>query len=336
MLLLINILSLLFFYFFNKKLRSRILHTQSKRLVLWLFLFFNYMNNKFNFLLALTFFVTPFLVHSQVGIGTKTPNPNAILDLTSTNKGLLIPRLTQTQVDSLMVNLNNSQNGLLVYNTSQQCVQTWDGVLLTFSCLAKVESGNEGIVVVDVSGALGAATNNTITHPSRMGWTTADAATWKQFNISPSNLAINLNKTDWPENQINPSLSAIFADNLAVNSSATPPTPIGTFDLWKENQDIPGTSVSQTHVWQISVLGNPGNANGGQFEARLRNPINNETVGYTQIIPAVSGLYSQTFTFITSRAVAAPFSGYVLEFRAQKGSLDIWIERITRTTLHKD
>lgn len=274
--------------------------------------------------------------YCQVGIGTKTPNPFSLLDLTATDKGLLLPRLTQTQVDALMANLNNSQNGMMVYNTSQQCIQTWDGALLTFSCLAKVKTGNEGIVVVDVIGAAAAATSSNTTHHSRMGWTTADAPTWKQFNTAAINLSVNTSKTDWPENQSNPGLSAIYADNFTVNVVGPPPSTSGPLDLWKENQNIPGTTVSQTHVWQINVLGNPGTANGGQFEARLRNPITNETVGYTQIIPAVSGLYSQTFTFITSRPVAAEFHGYVLEFRAQKGALDIWIERITRTTLHKD
>ena len=36
----------------------------------------------------------------NVGFGTSTPHPSALLDMTSTNKGLLIPRVT-------LVALNN-------------------------------------------------------------------------------------------------------------------------------------------------------------------------------------------------------------------------------------
>lgn len=46
-------------------------------------------------------FIT-FLIFSplsaQVGIGTSTPNSSSVLDLTSTEKGFLTPRMTTTQI----------------------------------------------------------------------------------------------------------------------------------------------------------------------------------------------------------------------------------------------
>ena len=45
-------------------------------------------------LLTLLVSVTSF---SQIGIGTSSPNNSAALDVTSTNKGLLPPRLTTIQ-----------------------------------------------------------------------------------------------------------------------------------------------------------------------------------------------------------------------------------------------
>jgi hypothetical protein len=37
------------------------------------------------------------LIFSQVGIDTTNPNVTSILDISSTNKGILIPRMTVTQ-----------------------------------------------------------------------------------------------------------------------------------------------------------------------------------------------------------------------------------------------
>jgi hypothetical protein len=51
---------------------------------------------------------------SNVGIGTTTPNYSAILDLTATNKGLLVPRMTTAQRNAIM----NPATGLLVYDSS--------------------------------------------------------------------------------------------------------------------------------------------------------------------------------------------------------------------------
>ncbi len=59
--------------------------------------------------------VTAQLVNAQnVGIGTTTPNPTAQLDVASTNKGFLIPRMTSTN----RAFISNPANGLLVYDTS--------------------------------------------------------------------------------------------------------------------------------------------------------------------------------------------------------------------------
>jgi hypothetical protein len=48
-----------------------------------------------------------------VGIGTSSPNPNAILDLTSTNKGLLVPRLTSSQRSALA-----DMGGMIVFDST--------------------------------------------------------------------------------------------------------------------------------------------------------------------------------------------------------------------------
>lgn len=51
--------------------------------------------------------------YGQVGIGTTTPNSSAILEINSTNSGILIPRMTLAQRNAI----TTPANGLLIYQT---------------------------------------------------------------------------------------------------------------------------------------------------------------------------------------------------------------------------
>lgn len=50
---------------------------------------------------------------AQTGIGTTTPNASAKLEVASTDKGVLIPRMTESQRDAIV----SPANGLLIYQT---------------------------------------------------------------------------------------------------------------------------------------------------------------------------------------------------------------------------
>lgn len=55
---------------------------------------------------------TSYAQTGAVGIGTITPAASAALDITATNRGLLLPRLSTTEIASIA----SAQEGLLVYN----------------------------------------------------------------------------------------------------------------------------------------------------------------------------------------------------------------------------
>lgn len=59
----------------------------------------------------------------SVGIGTTAPDASAVLDITSTTKGVLVPRLTTVQRDAVAT----PQNGLLIYNSSDLKFNYWNG-----------------------------------------------------------------------------------------------------------------------------------------------------------------------------------------------------------------
>ncbi len=59
---------------------------------------------------------------SQQGIGTSTPDSSAALDIASTTKGFLPPRMTETEMVAL-----RPVEGLQVYNTTQKLPMYYDG-----------------------------------------------------------------------------------------------------------------------------------------------------------------------------------------------------------------
>lgn len=65
---------------------------------------------------------------AQVGIGTSTPDESAQLEINSTSKGLLVPRMSTTQRNSI----SNPALGLIIYNTTEEQLQTYKQPLVTF------------------------------------------------------------------------------------------------------------------------------------------------------------------------------------------------------------
>ena len=65
---------------------------------------------------------------NSVGIGTTTPDANAILDLRSSDQGLLVPRLTTAQRTTLNGSLTNVQNSLLVFDTDINALNYYNEV----------------------------------------------------------------------------------------------------------------------------------------------------------------------------------------------------------------
>ncbi len=71
----------------------------------------------------------------SVGIGTNSPEPSAIIDINSVNKGALIPRMTTNQRNSITI----PAEGLLIFNTTTKCFESfvlnnWNTVSCPASC----------------------------------------------------------------------------------------------------------------------------------------------------------------------------------------------------------
>lgn len=86
---------------------------------------------KSSLLIVAAMFIS-FSASAQVGIGTTDPHVSSILELSSTTSGLLIPRVTTTQMTA--INGSSPATGLVVYNTTESCIYFYDGANWQSTC----------------------------------------------------------------------------------------------------------------------------------------------------------------------------------------------------------
>ena len=145
------------------------------------------MKNNLSFLLLVLIFFhgTSF---AQIGIGTIIPDSSSLLDLSSTTKGLLLPRMTTSQQASIL----NPAVGLTIYNltTSQLECNKGDGLGGPLWSTGSSSGTGTGSAYINVTAAVSVSTNiNSSTVVSGMT-STPPAGTYAasfngQYNINP-------------------------------------------------------------------------------------------------------------------------------------------------------
>lgn len=96
----------------------------------------------------------------SVGIGTATPSPSAALEVRSTTKGLMLPRVSTAEMNAI----GEAEPGLLVYNTT---ASKFYGSIPANTPLPAITQ-NSFNTTYDVIGALGQSFT-----PTNSGWATA-------------------------------------------------------------------------------------------------------------------------------------------------------------------
>ncbi|SDS35905.1 hypothetical protein [Winogradskyella sediminis] len=80
---------------------------------------------------------------AQVGIGTEDPAESSILELQSTDKGLLLPRLTTAQRDGI----SSPAEGLTIYNTTTESLEVYELSSTSWKRLSKEENGTPSLTM---------------------------------------------------------------------------------------------------------------------------------------------------------------------------------------------
>lgn len=140
-------------------------------------------------ILSSILFLAFYTLQSQVGIGTETPEASSVLDINSTSKGLLVPRMTQIQKNAIL----NPATGLLLYQTDGTVgFYSYDGSnwLLLINNLSHTGDHNTAIgaqTIINSTGsgntALGYRAGETLTTGSN------NILIGKNANVSSNNLS---------------------------------------------------------------------------------------------------------------------------------------------------
>lgn len=99
--------------------------------------------NKIRIVVVVTLIQGLFLVakaQDNVGVGTNTPAPSSKLDVTATDKGILIPRMTTVQ----RLAIANPANSLMVYDTDFDCYFYYISATTTWASLCASQMGATG------------------------------------------------------------------------------------------------------------------------------------------------------------------------------------------------
>lgn len=217
----------------------------------------------------------------NIGVGTSTPDPSSVADFTSGSRGLLIPRLTEEQRDSI----SSPANGLMIFNLNTNCInifrqQSWWEIC--GNCLlpnAPVASSNSPVCDGDTLKLFASAVSGATYH-------------WSGPNGFTSNI----------KNPVIPNCS--FADT-------------GNYIVYVSN--VCGNSLTDTT--HVSVEHQPTQANAGTDQLNISGPTTTNLAANTpvygtgqwSIISGNGGVIADSSS-PTSDFTGMPDSAYILQW----------------------
>lgn len=152
---------------------------------------------KKNLLILLLLAVLGKEVFSQnnMGIGTENPDPSAILDISDTTKGVLVPRMSSIQ----RLAIPSPSNGLLVFDITEDCFLYYSQLTLSWVSLCSLigPTGPTGAAggPIGPTGATGATGISNIQTFGAYGTSSVNVTTTNFITIPGLSLTVNLTDT---------------------------------------------------------------------------------------------------------------------------------------------
>ena len=187
-------------------------------------------------------------VHAQIAIGTITPDASAILDLSSTTKGMLLPRMTTLEQGALL----KPAKGLVIFNITTNQIEN------------NIGDGLESIIWVGTSNkAITAPLGNNSTQIATTEFVLANSNKFKSINATESLLTTSTVDEVISGMTISPPAGTYFVNfnsqyNYTPGPTESAPTPVTTnqaaIDLRAIYDQINAITTPKTP--HIAVFGN--------------------------------------------------------------------------------
>ena len=242
----------------------------------------------------------------RLGIGTNSPL--GIVDITSANSTLVLPRNTNPTA-----NVVTPAAGMVIYDSTNRTLRYYNGTQWnTLISSTTVNTSNEGVVRINS----GAGVKPTFAFRTSGG---IPLNTYQNVAYSSVNLATDLAAfptTSWPENIASPTAANIYNQTT------------GRF----LDNSIPG----QVHTWRvITRYDNKNNGSIGFVTINLSNSNSTLSLDQTSIAPngGVSG--TLVFYFVTIADSNSIANGYSFRVKSDT-AMDVIIDSITRVSQAKD
>jgi Flp pilus assembly pilin Flp len=268
-------------------------------------------------ILILTLLCAATSIQAQVGIGTTSPETTSILDLTSTTKGFLPPRMTSTQRDAIA----SPVAGLMIWCTETLELQVYNGTRWINStgsgpsCIL-IGSDIDGEATGDRSGysvslssdgstvAIGAYYNDgSASNAGQVRVYENISGTWTQVGSDIDGEAANDQSGKSVSLSSDGSIVAIGAEGNAGNGSYSGHVRIyknisGTWT--QQGSDIDGEAVSDVSGGSVSL-----SSDGSIVAIGARNNDGNgSSAGHVRIYKNISGTWTQVGSDIDGEAAS--------------------------------
>ena len=141
------------------------------------------------YIILINLLITSIISYAQVGIGTSSPAGSSQLDVSSTTKGFLPPRMTTSQRNAI----SSPATGLQIYNTDNSAIETFTGTQGEWLTIGRGKNGVTSNTALGVSALF--SNNTTGLYNTALGYQALYGNTSADYNTAIGYQSLYLSTT---------------------------------------------------------------------------------------------------------------------------------------------